>query len=268
MQTINRPKPFNDDDGPLSTKGGSVAAAIIAAVLAAVAIGFYLDRYRDNVNKDGVPTPVLVAEKLIEQGASGDTIGAQNLFKSSDVPRDQVKQGAIDDAAVLRGKVAVADILPGQQLTAADFKEAGTGTITKLAPDQRAMSVALNTAHGLLGTIRSGDHVDILSGFVVDGGTGRPRPFLRVLMQDVLVLAAPAEQKSGGVGGRGGANNTDEITLRVSDVQAPKLAFAADNGKVWVVLRPQNGGKVEKRTLVTLESLLFDAKPVRVRSGA
>ena len=263
MQTlIKPPKLSKDGGGPLSSKNGSIAAAVFTAAVAGLLIVFFLNQYRDGVNNDGVPTPVLVAQQLIEQGASGDAAGAAGLFKSTDVPRDQLKKGAITDPATLKGKVAVSEILPGQQLTATDFRAAGTGIVTKLAADQRAITVSLDSAHGLLGKVRTGDHVDVLSGFQLEGiGGGATRPVLRMLMQDVLVLDVP---KSGSGAAIGGANDTSQVTLRVTSRAATKVAFAADNGKLWIVLRPQNGTSLDRTTLVTLSSLLVDSKALRV----
>jgi Flp pilus assembly protein CpaB len=271
MQTTPKPPklpkgggtPIFGPGGPLSSKNGSLAAAGMAAAIAGLLIVFFLQQYRHNVDKGGVPTSVLVAKRLIEQGASGDSVGANGLFKDTEVPRDQLKRGAVTDAAALRGKVAKSDILPGQQLTAGDFTAAGHGVVTKLAADQRAITVSLDSAHGLVGKIRKGDHVDVLSGFMLDSSTGRQRPVLRMLMQDVLVLDVPKKASNAAVGG-GGANDTSEVTLRVAVEAASKIAFVADNGKLWLVLRPQNGAKLDRSTLVTFASLLADAKPVRL----
>lgn len=257
------PKLKKDGGGPLSSKNGSIGAALAAAAIAGLLIVFFLQQYRSNVDEGGVPTPVLVAQQLIEQGASGDAAGAQGLFKSGEVPRDQLKTGAVTDPATLRGKVAVAEILPGQQLTAADFKPAGSAIVTKLAADQRAITIALDSAHGLVGKVRGGDHVDVLSGFMLDSTAGRPRPVLRMLMQNVLVLDVPKKAASSSPVGAG-ANQTSEVTLRVDTDAAPKIAFAADNGKLWLVLRPQNGERLDRTSLVSLASLLVDAKPVQV----
>lgn len=274
MQTFAKPSPIKEPGPPrkpngrrpLSTKNGTIISAVVTAALAAGVIALFLNQYRNNVNSGGVPTAVLVADKLIEQGASGDSLGAQGLFKADKLPKDQLKPGAITDAADLKGQVAAADILPGQQLTRTDFRPAGSGTVTKLAADQRAITLSLDRAHGLLGPIRSGDHVDVYSGFLVDTQVGRPRPFLRLLQQNVLVLDAPAAKAAGsGVGT--GANQKKEITLRVGDAAAPDVAFAYDNGKVWLVLRPLDGTELKKRPLVSLEKLLFDAPTVRANRG-
>jgi pilus assembly protein CpaB len=257
--TLRPPKPSKGPDGPLSSKNGSIAAAVVAAAAAGLLIVFFLQQYRANVDEGGVPTPVLVAQQVIERGTSADSAGVQGRFKSSSVPRDELKKGAVTDPAVLRGKVATAQILPGQQLTAADFTGAGHGIVTKLSADERAITISLDSAHGLVGKVRSGDHVDVLSGFMLDSSAGRQRPVLRLLMQDVLVLDVPKRASSAAVGG---ANDTSEVTLRVAASVAARLAFASDNGKVWLVLRPQNGARLDHSTLVTLASLLVDAKPV------
>ncbi|MGI8730548.1 MAG: hypothetical protein ACR2LK_11265, partial [Solirubrobacteraceae bacterium] len=81
MQTIPKPPKLTKDGGkgPLASKNGSILAAVITAAVAGVLIVLFLQQYRDGVNNEGVPTPVLVAEQIIEQGASGDTVGAQGL---------------------------------------------------------------------------------------------------------------------------------------------------------------------------------------------
>ncbi len=259
--TLKPPKVANDDKSPLSSKSAAILGAVLAVVLAALVIVLFLKQYRDNINKDGIPTPVLVATELIEQGSSGDSLGAAGQFKASDVPRDQVKTGVVTDAALLKGKVAVADILPGQQLTRADFKAAGSGPVTKLGSEQRGIMLSLDNAHGMHGAIKPGDHVDVFTGFLIDRGGNGLRPVLRSMMQNVLVLKVPPPGKSGGVGG--GSRGNKEVMLRVGSTDAPKLAFAADHGKVWLILRPQNGKDIDRRTLVTLESTLLGAKAVK-----
>jgi Flp pilus assembly protein CpaB len=261
MQTINPPKVVKDGKPPLSSKSATIMGAVVAVALAALIIVIFLKQYRDNVNSDGVPTPVLVATQLIEQGSSGDSIGADGQFKATEGPRDQLKSGAVTDSAALRGKIAVADILPGQQLTGGDFKTAGSGPVTKLGADERGIMISLDNAHGLNGSIKPGDHVDVFSGFLVDRRANGLRPVLRALMQNVLVLKTPTEVKRSTVGS--GSNKPKEVMLRVKSSQAPALAFAADNGKVWLVLRPENGEDIDRRTLVNLESVLLGGKVIR-----
>ena len=84
------------------------------------------------------------------------------------------------------------DIYPGQQITAADFASDADPLRGKLRGDQRAIAVPLDSAHGMIGEVRAGDAVDMLAGFnPADATSGRGRPQLRTLIQDVLVLKAP-----------------------------------------------------------------------------
>jgi Flp pilus assembly protein CpaB len=265
MQTLPKPPKLSKDGrGPLSSKNGSIAAAVVTALIAGIIIVVFLNQYRAGVNNDGVPTPVVVAQQLIEKGASGDVAGKDGLFKTTEVPRDQLKAGAVTDPAALKGKVAVAQIVPGQQVTATDFALPGNGLVTQLAADERAITIAVDTTHGSLGKIVAGDHVDVLAGLVLDSGAGAQRPIIKIIMQDVPVLAVPAAGAGGGVAGGGGAPAATGVTLRVPTTETAKLAFAADNGKIWLTLRPQDGASLPRTPLVGLTTLLADTKPLKV----
>jgi len=54
------------------------------------------------------------------------------------------------------------------------------------------------------------------------------------------------------------------VTLRLSEKAMPELAFASDNGKVWIVLRAQAGAKQSAMSLVTLDRLLLGLDPIPV----
>jgi Flp pilus assembly protein CpaB len=251
----------------LSTRGGTIAVSGIAAALAAAILILYLHRYRDSVAASTEPVRVLVANSLIEKGTPGNVVGSGGMFAATSMPRDEVKEGAITDPDSLRGQVAADDIYPGQPLTVADFKP-GTGALAStIAAEQRAMSIPIDAAHGMIGDVQVGDRVDIFVGFNVKrlrpDGTPDPdaveRPVLKLLMEDVSVVGVPAETKAG----FGAAQNqTSNVTLRVSDEQAAKLAFSSDNGKLWIVLRPRTGAEATHPDLVTLETVLFGMKPV------
>jgi Flp pilus assembly protein CpaB len=253
----------------LATRGGTVAVAGGAALLATVIFLIYLNSYRNSVNDSGEPIAVLVAKSLIPKGMSGDLIGSQELFQPTTAPKSQVKDGAVTDPATLRGRVTTDDIYPGQQLTTADFTATTTDAIaTKIVGDQRAVSIPLDEAHGLIGHVRAGDHVDILGGFnvvridrngvpIANGGAARP--VLKLLMENILVLAVP----TGSGGGLGGSREAN-VVLRLTDQQAAELAFASDNGKIWFSLRPQSGGQAAAPSFVTLETLLLGIKPITV----
>jgi Flp pilus assembly protein CpaB len=233
-----------------TTRRGSFLMGGTAAVLAVIVLLVYLHSYRNSVNSSGAPATVLVAKRLIQKGTPGNIIGTSDQFQLASVPKSQLRTGALTDPAALGGRVAVTDIYPGQQLTAEYFAYAPPGTLqTKITGSDRAISLSIDAEHGMIGQISAGDHVDIFIGFSVQGAGGT-QPVIKLLMADVLVLKAPL---SGGSG---------LITLRAPEYRAAQLAYAADNGQLWVVLRPASGARTVNPGIVNVQSLL-NAKPVR-----
>jgi Flp pilus assembly protein CpaB len=231
----------------LSTRGGAMAVATVAAILAGILLFAFVQRYRNNQNTSSATTAVFVAHSLIPQGSSADLIASEQLLQRTTLRGSQVQAGAIADPSVLHGQVAATNIYPGQQITAADFTTAGT-IASELTATQRAVSVPVDSSHGLSGLVHTGDNVDVLASYT--GGAGANRGSVTTLLRDVLVLSAPGAA-GGGLGGNSGNSN---IVLRVSDNDAAGLAYAADNGKVWVVLRPPLGASQSTSSTATATS--------------
>ena len=176
--------------GLLSTRQGALALAVLCALAATVILVFALGSYRKSVNTTVKQDTVLVATSLIPKGSSGDVIAAQQRFKATPVLAAQVSAGALSDSSFVRGKVAVSDILPGQQLTAADFTAtAVSGFVAKLAPSQRAISISVDPSHGLGGVVQAGDHVDVYGSY--SNSPTDQRPLIALVAADALVLAVP-----------------------------------------------------------------------------
>jgi Flp pilus assembly protein CpaB len=249
-----------------STRAGTIAFATLAALVAGVAILVYLNRYRESVDTLSVPVTVLVAKKTIQQGTPGTAIAAGAFFTTSTIAQSQLRDGAFTDPASLHGQAATRDIYPGQQLTAADFAAGGTTLAASLTKAQRLITIPLDSAHGLIGQVQAGDHVDVFAGFNVipigAGGvplsSGQARAMLRLVMENIPVVEV--EKKEAG----SGASDTTNVSLRVTDAQAAKLAFTSDNGKLWLTLRPAAGAKPAKPGIVTVETLLLGIPPITV----
>ena len=87
---------------------------------------------------------------------------------------------------------------------------------------------------------------------------------LGLLAPNQLVLEAPAE--AGGNGAGAGNSNTN-IVLKVKTKDAAKFAFASDNGKIWLVLRPQSGAKPTPPSIATVRNVLLGVPPVSAGAG-
>jgi pilus assembly protein CpaB len=233
-----------------STRGGTIAVAIFAALLALLILLLYLSNYRDSVKKSSAPVPVLVAQRLIPKGTAGDLLGTTGGFQATEVAKSAVKEGALTDPAILKGRVAVTDIYPGQQLALTDFTPTALATLgSKLTGRQRAMMVPVDSVHGMIGTVVPGDRVDI---YLSVNGIVTP------ILQNVLVLGV----NGGGSSGIGSSNAASSLVIRTTPPGAARIAYASDNGDVWVILRPATRGGLIKRGAITQQSLLSGGKYV------
>ena len=227
-----------------SSRSGTLAVGIAAAGLAAIILLVYLNRYRNNLDQRNAPVAVLVAKSLIPKGTPGDLIGTKSLFQATSVPRAQLKTGALVDPSTLRGLVALTDIFPGQQLTLSSFGSVRAGAVaSQLSGFERAVSIPVDSTHGMVGQALAGDHVDVLVG-LNSAGAARGAPagsIIKTLLQNVPILVA-----TGG-----------SLTLRVTDQQAGRLAWASDNGKIWVILRPPADAHQSLPRIVSLDTVLF-----------
>jgi Flp pilus assembly protein CpaB len=240
----------------LSTRNGAMSVAILAAGLAAILVFAAINSARKSDSASTAPSTVLVANQLIPKGSSGQALAQQHLFRVARVSEQALVPGAVSDISQLREKVTTQDIYPGQQISAQTFSAAGGALSAKLAAADRAVSVPLDASHGLIGQVSAGDHVDVLAGFNVQTGSGGSRPVMRALATNVSVLKVDKNS--------GGSSNNANVTLRVSAPMATKLAFASDNGKLWIVLRPAAGAKEVTPSIVSVNSLLFGVKPLQV----
>ena len=208
-----------------TTRQGTVLLGVIAAVIAAIALVVYLNHYRNSVKSGGTAIKVLVAQKLIQADTPGDVLrNNPGFYKVTNYSKSQVETGAIVDPATLAGKVALTDISPGQQLTAADFGPAA-GLSTELNANQRAVVVAMGSPQQVGGQIAAGSHVDVWVVLNAQGTNGVTRPTVKLQYQDMYVLA---------VGG-------DNITLRATPTQAGTLIYATTNASLYLTLRPTIG---------------------------
>jgi Flp pilus assembly protein CpaB len=234
----------------LSTRKGTIALAGLAALASLGILLVFMSNYRSSVQSGAADTRVLVADQLIDAKTPGGVIAEAGLFKPVAITEDEALEGAITDPAALEGQVVTEPIYSGQQITAAALAPGADPITGHLTGTQRALTVPVESAQGNIGQIEAGSRVDILGGFNAEVTGGRARPVLDTLATDVLVLRVP---ESGG-----GAVSDDEsqIVLRVDDVEARQIAFAADAGDLWVLVRPPTLAKDSNTNAVQLESLL------------
>jgi Flp pilus assembly protein CpaB len=232
------------------TRGGALIAGIVAAVIAAILLIVYLDSYRSSVNSGKQPVSVLVAKVFIPSGTPGDLVGAKGLYQVTTVRKDQLADLALTDPGALSGTIAAHNINPGAQLTSSDFTTEDAGGLQyQIVGRQRAIAVPVDPAHGLIGQIQAGNDVDVYVSVGNGASSVAGAAVLKLLASKIRVLVPPTAD------GGNGSGSTNAI-LRVTAQQAPQFAFAADNARLWLVLRPQVGATRTPPKTVTLNSLL------------
>ena len=240
--------------GMLATRQGALILAVLCAACAAGVLMFALSSYKHNVQTVTPQATVLVATGQIQKGTSGELLASEKLYKSMPIIATQLAPGAISNSAELTGKIAQAQILPGQQLTTEVFSST-VGVTALLSPNQRAISVSADEVHGDLDVLQPGDHIDIYTGLSQPkGGTA-----ILLLVPNVLVLKTPGSSPLGTVtapnAAAAPAAGAGALVLAVNSSVVPSLQYINDQGKIWVALRPPNA--VDPRPGVTTLNSVF-----------
>jgi Flp pilus assembly protein CpaB len=244
-----------------------VAAAIGLALLAVLLTTFYVTNYKRHVQHGEAQVTVLVAAKDIPVDTQGSDLLSGTWLTKESVPRRQVVPGAISNPAQLKGLIATEPTYAGEQVAARRFgTPAERGVRAQLKGTQRVVEVSANADQLLAGTLRTGDHVDIVGAWSRGNGdtnsSGQTSPgssddrVSRVFVRDSLVLAAPAAGKSGGVGTTGG---NILVQLRMTDAESQRLEWMIAHGKDWrFEIRPPADATNSPRWHETGETLLKD----------
>jgi pilus assembly protein CpaB len=226
-----------------------LVGALIFGVLAAVSVSKYLSSaqaYTKNLNK------VAVAKVAIPIGSK--IIPEQIMVVQ--FPKESTPDGAFDSVEKLAGRVAVVNIAPREPITEARLAAEGTAAgLSAIIPEgYRAMTVKVDDAAGISGFIQPGVLVDVVVTIDPEGNSHQD-PVSKIVLQNIKVLAngqnidKPEDERE--------AKSVKGVTLQVTPEQAEKLALAATEGKLQLVMRSQidQGNEetpgVNKRNLLT-----------------
>jgi pilus assembly protein CpaB len=120
-----------------------------------------------------------------------------------------------------------------------------------LSPNQRAMTVKVDEASGVAGFLTPGNRVDVV--VVVDKGAYDKDPIAKLLFQNLKVLGTG--QKLENLPGDK-PQIVPTVTLEVTPEQGERLALAAQEGRISLVLRGQ-GDEQLVETLGAGANMLF-----------
>jgi len=255
----------------------NVVIAVALGILAAALTTIYVTNYRKHVQHGAQSVPVLVAAVDIPAGTAGSAIVAGHMLKTEAVPRTALVPGAISNPAQIARLATVDQIMAGEQVTVRRFGTAGQlGVRAELKGTLRAIQLAADANQILAGTLRAGDHVDLVGNLKVDvGSSGNTVHYDRVVLRNLLVLRAPTVTTKGDL-----ASQKYSVMLAVTDAQSSKLLFVVKNSDPngatdggWALeLRPvtnsaDSPGNVDSIATVLLDGLSPGARS-RIVAGA
>ena len=236
----------------------NIVLAVVLATLAALLTSFYVSNYKKTVEDAHDNVTVYVAKRDIPPGTSGSDALSRGMIREVKIARGSVVPGAISSTDQISGDVATEWVYAEEQVSERRFRPVEeSGIRAKLKGNVRAVQISGDSQQLLAGTLKRGDHVDIVGNFKFQvRGDDRERAATRVVLRDLLVLRAPTGPGSGAkVASPGGMVAAQ---LAVTDAQAQKLFFTLKNGDWSLQLRPVVEAADSPESLETLDRILCD----------
>ena len=245
----------------------NIGIAVALAAVAALLTSFYVTSYKRHVQRGEDQVTVLVAKHDIAEGTPGAE--AARALSSEQVPRRSVVPGAISSRDQIQNLVATQKTLQGEQVSTRRFSPvAERGPRADLKGNLRAMQIQGDVNQTLAGTLRNGDHVDVVATFKYHFANSTSQDNFsatRVVLRDLKVLRAP-DGTAPGAKLTNGLQNDFSVMLAVTDQQAQKLNFVttttggnATSGSGWSLqLRPVVHAADSPESVTTLGTILRD----------
>ena len=234
----------------------NIGIAVGLAALAAILTSVYVVNYKRHVQQGEEKVTVLVAAKDIPAGTAGADIIEQKLLKDQTVPRKAVVAGAISTPDQLARYVATQDVYEGEQVSTRRFAPpAEQGIRSQIKGTQRAYELAGEAHQFLAGTLKAGDHVDVVGTWTIKNNDDKDVAVSRVILRDILVMKAPEGTQTSKVTSSGDA---EAVQLRVTDAQAQKLIWIQEHGDFYLTLRPPVNSLDSSNTYQDSRLMLFD----------
>jgi pilus assembly protein CpaB len=243
----------------MNYRAKNIGIAVALAALAAILTSAYVVNYKRHVQRGEGKVTVLVAARDIPAGTSGADVVGRKMLTQQTVPRKAVVAGAISSPDQLAQYVATQDVYQGEQVSTRRFAPpTEQGIRSQIKGTQRAYELAGDPNSLLAGTLKAGDHVDVVGNWSVkQGNSGNDRAITRVVLRNILVLRAPL---GGGTGSTvtSGGDKSQNVQLRVTDVEVQKLFWIDKNGSWHLTLRPPVNSVDSGNTIQEVDTMFFD----------
>jgi len=231
----------------------NIGIAVILAAVAGLLTIFYVANYKRHVQHGQKSVSVLVAARDIPAGTTGQEVVEQHYLRTETVLRRTVVPGAISSSSQLNSLVVTQPVFQGEQVTTRSFgTQSELGIRAQLRGTERAIQLPGDANELLAGTLKDGDHVDVLATWTTpEGGSHHSS---KVIVRNLLVLTAPETPEGGGK--LGSTSQNFDVQLRATDQQMQKIYFARENAELTLLLRPPADAQNSPRSVDDWRTLL------------
>jgi Flp pilus assembly protein CpaB len=233
----------------------NIILAVVLAVLAAFLTALYVANYQHRVDQGQEKVTVYVAKTDIPPGTPAASLSTKVTQK--EIIQKNAIPVAVYDLKDVKGQTTSQWIYSGEQITARRFNATGrSGIHAQLKGNMRAIALPGDEQQLLAGTLKTGDHVDVVAHF---------GPAARILLRDIEVLKAPAARTIDSKISSG-TDGAFSVILKVTDSQAHKLFFvsspeAAGDFDWWLDLRAPADATDSPESVTTIVSAVRDGLP-------
>lgn len=179
----------------------------------------------------------------------------QEMIETKPFLKTSLPGGHFSDLSSLVGRVLVSSVMASEpilesRLAPVTAKAGGVAAV--VSPDKRAIAIKADKVIGVSGFVHPGNRVDVL--VTIDVEKASNKPVTKTILENILVLASGPETVRKGK--KEESSPVDVITLEVTLEEAEKLALAATEGKILLVLRNFNDTKDVLTKGMTIPALL------------
>ncbi|HJV97908.1 MAG TPA: RcpC/CpaB family pilus assembly protein [Arthrobacter sp.] len=240
-------------------------AAIALAVVGALIIVFYAQGADQRAMATTKPKDVLVVKTAIPAGTPVNEMAASLVIEK--VPAAGVADTALSNLDNSAGTVSAVDLVPGEQLLAERLvapEEVKADGGVQVPAGLQEVSFEVEPKRVVGGRINVGDHVGFFLSF--EAGAYKAKAddaTTQLTVHKALVTAVQrAPQAASTEKPADGTDPADTalpegsllLTVAVNDVDAGKIVFASEFGRLWLTKEPldaqDNGPRIERKEVV------------------
>lgn len=237
------------------TQKKTLYIAIGCAVLAMLLTSSYLASQKRKLLNWSEPITVVIATQDILENIQIN----EEMVREEYVPRKFVQPGALTKLEYAVGRVTVAPVRKGEQVTDTKLVTFGreSGLAVKLPQGKRAVTIAVDDVTGVAGMIKPENFVDVLATFDF-GSDASAKVYTYTILEGVQVLAVGDDLGAGNMagkmqkkedkgifgggnplGGMGDVGKKKTVTLALAPEDVQRIVLAQESGTITLSLRPQ-----------------------------